>query len=632
MSHNGNGQKRVKQPKLPEAILENMAQAIVVVDSEFRIVEFNSRFIEMFSMAADKIEKGVYYKSFFELWASKVELPEGSIEKGFERINIKDPFVYDVEYIAKGERKWFQMFHNPLEEGGFVRTFTDITERKNAENLYIEKSTEIDRFFSLTLDFLCIADMNGYFKRLNNSWEEKFGYKKEELIGKRFSEFIHPDDFEDTLDGMKELAKGKTVVNLVNRYRCKDGSYRWLEWRAIPFENTLIYAAARDITERKSFEEILRQNEEKYRFITENVGDLIWQIDKDYNYIYVSPSVENILFYTPEEILGKSFYSFLTPNSSDYLNEMEKMHRNEYKFTPLKGGVYELQYIRKDGSLVWCEVHASPLYTPDGKLIFSQGVTRDIGARKEAERKLKDYAAELKDLNLTKDRFFSIIAHDLKSPFSGLIGMTTEFKNNARDFSYDEIATFGNEMYDAVINTYRLLENLLEWSRIQLDQIQFNPITANVRDEVEKIISLFAANAVQKEISLSNNVDSDIFVSADINMIGTILRNLIGNAIKFTNRGGIVKIDALEREDNVLISVADNGVGMEEEISKRLFRSDTIHTTYGTEKEKGSGLGLLLCKEFVAKHNGEIWVESSPGKGTKFCFTMPAINEKQEGE
>jgi PAS domain S-box-containing protein len=614
------------QSERPESIMENLAQAIVIIDAGFNIIEFNSKFKELFGINGNKVGKGVSFYSFAELWVLPA-IPREVFEKNvIEKLNEKKPFTFNSEYVFNGEIKWFQLYCNPYTGGGFVITFTDITEWKNAEQVLKEKVGEIDRFFSLTLDFFCIADINGYFKRLNNSWEVTFGYKRDDLIGKKFFDFVHQDDLADTIDAVNDLADGKPVLNFINRYRCKDGSYRWLEWRAVPFENTLVYAAARDITERISFEEILRQNEEKYRFITENVGDLIWQIDKDYNYIYVSPSVENILYYKPEEILGKSFYSFLTPGSSDYLNEVEKANKKKFQFSPLKGGFYELQYIRKDGSLVWCEVHASPLYTPDGRLIFSQGVTRDIRERKEAERKLKDYAAELKDLNATKDRFFSIISHDLKSPFNGLIGITQEFKENARDFSYDEIAEFGNEMYDAVLSTYRLLENLLEWSRIQLDQIQFNPSKANVRNEIDKIISLFNANAAQKEITLINRIDDTLLAVADVNMIGTIVRNLIGNAIKFTPRGGRVEIEAAKREDEVMVSVIDNGVGMEEETSKKLFRADTMYTTYGTEKEKGSGLGLLLCKEFVVKHNGKIWVESEPGKGSKFCFTLPADN------
>jgi len=615
--------KKTKQIKLPETILENMAQAVVIVDHEYKIVKYNTNFVNMFSLNNKGLKKGMYYKAFLERWVSQVDLAENYLEQALERMYVKKPFVFEGEYREDGKIKWFEMNHKPLAEGGFVRTFTDITERKITEQILKDKTDEIDRFFRVVADLFCISDFNGYFKRLNNGWTAALGYEVEELIGERFFDLIHPDDIEDTILAVKDIAAGKAVLNFVNRYRHKNGEYKWLEWRAVPYDNKFIYAAARDITERINFEEILRQNEEKYRFITENVGDLIWQIDKDYNYLYVSPSVENILGYRQEQMLGKPFNSFLTPNSADYLSEIEKIHRDEFKFSPLKGGVFELQYIRKDGSLLWCEVHSSPLYTPDGKLIFSQGVTRDITGRKEAERKLKDYAAELKELNSTKDRFFSIISHDLKSPFNGLIGMTQEFKDHARDFSYDEIAGFGNEMYNTVINTYRLLENLLEWSRIQLDQIQFNPVRINFFAETEKAVSLFGVLSVQKEITLINKVSRNINVSADINMINSIMRNLISNAIKFTERGGTVQIESECSGNLALISVKDNGIGMNEEIRRKLFRSDTVYSTYGTEKEKGSGLGLLLCRDFVEKHNGSIWVESSPGQGSKFCFTLP---------
>ena len=625
MTDNGiNEGKLARQEKLLETILENMAQAVVIVNSDLRIVEFNRQFKEMFHLLEDGIEKGIHYKEFLDKWARQVKADEEFISKAIERMLIKEPFIYEISFSYNGQAKWLQMFHNPLAEGGFVRTFTDITESKKAEKELEEKSNEIDRFFSLTVDFLCIVDMGGYIRRINQTWEKSLGYKTESLIGKRIFDYIHPDDIEDTIIAMSNLAAGKEIIDYINRYKGYNGEYRWLEWKAVPYDNRLIYAAARDITERISFEEILRQNEEKYRFLTENVGDIIWQIDKDYNYIYVSPSVENILGYTPEEIIGKSFYGFLTPGSADYLNEIEEKQKFEIQHNFLKSGVYELQHIKKDGSLVWCEVHSSPLYTPDGRLIFSQGVTRDINARKESERKLKDYAAELKELNATKDRFFSIISHDLKSPFNGLIGMTQEFKDNARDFSYEEIARFGKEMNDAVISTYRLLENLLEWSRVQLDQIQFLPENVRLKDEVEKLIDLFNTNASQKDITLANNVNEECIVYADLNMLSVILRNLLVNAIKFTHLGGSVEVSSECGRNVVLISASDNGIGMAEEARKKLFRQDTVYSTYGTEKEKGTGLGLLLCREFVEKHNGEIWAESELGKGTRIIFTLPA--------
>ncbi len=623
-----NGSQVIKQEHILETILENMAQAVVIVSADYKIAEFNKKFKEFFKLKNGLLKKGIDYRDFLERWIQQVEISGDYVKKAFERLELKKPGVFEIEFKRDGENKTLQMFHNPLDEGGFVRTFIDITNRKNNEKELKEKSTELDRFLNLATDFICISDPEGKLLKVNNLWQTVLGFDIDEMTGKPVFDFIHPDDIEETKGEIEKLLAGKAVVNFVNRYICKNGTYRWLEWRATPSDNGFIYAAARDITDSRNLEDILRQNEEKFRFLTENVGDMIWQIDKDYNYTYVSPSVESILGYTPEEINGRSFYDFITPDSADQMNELEKTQIDEYGFIPLKGGVYELQFIRKDGILVWCEVHSSPLYNPYGALIFGQGVTRDISTRKEAERKLKDYAVELKDLNTTKDRFFSIISHDLKSPFTGLLGMTKEFKENAEDFTTSEISEFGKEMFNVVLGTYRLLENLLEWSRIQLDQIQFDPSPLNVHDEVEKIFELLAINADPKEIKLVNNVAHDIAVDADENMISTILRNLIGNAIKFTLRGGTVKAEAERGKSSVLISIKDSGVGMSEEITRKLFRPDTVYTTYGTEKEKGTGLGLLLCREFVEKHNGRIWVQSEPGNGSTFYVMLPAIKEK----
>jgi signal transduction histidine kinase len=171
--------------------------------------------------------------------------------------------------------------------------------------------------------------------------------------------------------------------------------------------------------------------------------------------------------------------------------------------------------------------------------------------------------------------------------------------------------------------SHNLLQNLLQWSRSQTGRIDFSPRIINIHDLVNQNFELLKQTAAKKEISLVNEVDKIINIEADEDMTDTIFRNLITNAIKFTPEGGSIKIDATQQGSMALINVSDTGVGMDEETKSKLFRLDVNHSSLGTSQEKGTGLGLILCKEFVEKHNGKIWIESSKGEGTTFTFTLP---------
>jgi len=189
--------------------------------------------------------------------------------------------------------------------------------------------------------------------------------------------------------------------------------------------------------------------------------------------------------------------------------------------------------------------------------------------------------------------------------------------------SKEEIITFNQEINKSLKNQYKLLENLLDWSRIQTGKMEFRPIRINLTEKVCDIINILNGNAVQKEICLINNVANDIFVNADQNMLQSIIQNLVSNAIKFTNHKGKIVIEAIEKDNFYHISVKDTGIGIHPKDVHKLFRIDIQFTMLGTEKEKGTGLGLNLCKELVEKHGGKIWAESEPGKGTTFIFTLP---------
>jgi len=230
---------------------------------------------------------------------------------------------------------------------------------------------------------------------------------------------------------------------------------------------------------------------------------------------------------------------------------------------------------------------------------------------------------KLEELNKTKNKLFSIIAHDLRSPFNGILGLSELLMETVKKFEIEKSEQYLKIIISSAQNTLVLLDNLLNWARTQTGQLNFNPQKIILTPIIKGIIQISNLSAVAKNISLVQNKTEDIEVYADGNMLKIIIRNLISNAIKFTNQGGKITVSAKKEPDRVEITISDNGVGMSEESVNKLFRIATNETTMGTADEKGSGLGLILCRELVEKHGGRIWVESLLGKGSSFIFTLP---------
>ncbi len=230
---------------------------------------------------------------------------------------------------------------------------------------------------------------------------------------------------------------------------------------------------------------------------------------------------------------------------------------------------------------------------------------------------------ELQTLNSNKDRFIAIMAHDLKNPFNSLLGFLSLLKNNVRTYSVDKIEHQVNIIHSSANKVYRLLEDLLMWVRAESGKLPFDPKSTNLAALFDEVIDLLAPLATIKSIRIEMLVSSDLCVLIDVNMIKTVLQNLLTNAIKFTNENGVIVIYSNECNGLATVVVSDNGVGIDDESLSNLFNMAFIRSTSGTNKESGTGLGLLLCKEFVEKHNGQIWAESEVGKGSKFKFTLP---------
>ena len=248
----------------------------------------------------------------------------------------------------------------------------------------------------------------------------------------------------------------------------------------------------------------------------------------------------------------------------------------------------------------------------------------DISQYKEAIRLVQNSEKELKELNATKDKFFSIVAHDLKNPFQGILGFVELLHNDLSEFDQDELKQIIGQIKEATENAYNLVLNLLEWSRLQLNRIVFNPEKFDMHTLVKKESANLKAQSDAKKIIVSSDLEEKTLVFADQNMIAMVIRNLISNAIKFSHEGGEIRIQSNVLHKFMDIEVKDNGVGISKENISKLFRVNEQIVSQGTAKEKGTGLGLILCKEFVEKNKGKIWVESSLGIGSSFHVLLPS--------
>ncbi len=236
---------------------------------------------------------------------------------------------------------------------------------------------------------------------------------------------------------------------------------------------------------------------------------------------------------------------------------------------------------------------------------------------------MKERTSELSIANASKDKFFSIIAHDLKNPFNALLGFTDLLIEDWDLIDEETKLSVIKDLRKSSKNTYSLLKNLLEWSRSQTGRITIEPVALKTSELVTETMNVLMNQAEIKEIKLVNTIPHNNVCFADNNMISTVFRNLISNAIKFTCTGGMVKINAIDSGSAYTYCIEDNGVGMDNETVSKLFQITEKIKTLGTAKEEGTGLGLILCKEFIEKNGGTLVVESELNVGSKFCFTLP---------
>jgi PAS domain S-box-containing protein len=366
----------------------------------------------------------------------------------------------------------------------------------------------------------------------------------------------------------------------------------------------------------------LQESEERFKVIAEvsPIGMGVVGIP-DGEFLYINPAYENHFGYGKDELLRKKSPDiYFDPYDREQVLNMLK--ENNFVIN------YEVRLKRKDGSSFWSLSTIKPIIFNNKPAYL--GTFVDITLRKDAEEALKKSEMELIELNATKDKFFSIVAHDLKNPFTSLIGSSELLYTNIHALNTKDIKKLATILNDSAKGGYSILQNLLDWSRSQTGLLKISPQKLNLKELIEENILNLQLPASNKEISIINELTSDVYLVSDKNMINTVLRNLLSNAVKFTRKCGKVVISVKSESGYVIILVKDNGIGIASEKIEKLFSIETKNSMPGTENEQGTGLGLKLSKEFVEKLGGKIKARSAENEGSEFSFTIPIHHSSEK--
>jgi len=473
-------------------------------------------------------------------------------------------------------------------------------------------------------------DKEGLFVDINQNELNLIGYTREEVVGKlNVLDILSPSSREVFANNFSKFKTEGSLKNLELDFVKKNGQIFPVVVNSIAHYDQMgcfVYSTSivLDNTSIRKTELRLEESEEKFKVLFEFLPVGITISDLNGNIISGNKEAEKLL---------KTSVKDQRERTID--DQKWKIIRRDGSIMPTKefASVMAIQQLKRienvemgivdeDGNTTWINVTAAPLPNKEGVIVAYSNINEEV----ERENKLKEYSNQLKDANAMKDRFLSIIAHDLKNPFNSILGFSDLLMNNLDTYEPEKIRRFVSIIDQAAKHTLELLDNLLVWTRSQLGGLTFTPSTINLIDVIHENANLVISQASHKGIQLIVKPAPDIFIQADKNMINTIIRNLITNAIKFTPTNGMIVVSTNEGKNHIELSIRDSGVGIEPENLTKLFKIDDKFTQTGTASETGTGLGLLLCKDFIEKHGGTIKVDSEFGIGSNFTVFFPKNN------
>ena len=476
-------------------------------------------------------------------------------------------------------------------------------------------------------DGILIVNAQGQIIYANRHTADQLRYSIDELLKIGLKDLVDSDVYPMLKQWLGDRPVPSNYEAIIRR---KDGTSFHAEitglktqWEGKECELVIL----RDITKHERMFNDLRQSKRELSTLMANLPGMVYSCvnDPEWTMVFISEGSIELTGYLPDELIESSTVSY-----NDIIHFQDRHGVWEVIQAALEDQTtYDIGYriFTKSGSVKHVWERGQGIFETDGHLHHLEGFITDITERKQAEAELKIKNEELQKLNAEKDKFFSIVAHDLKSPFNTLLGYSALLADNVQEYTLVQIQQMANNMFSSAGNLFTLLENLLEWSRIKRGQASFKSVKCNLSEIINQNTELNKLQIEKKCLLITNSISSDTFVYADLQMLNGIIRNLVSNAIKFSHHGGSVMFKSqIIDEKTVEISICDEGIGIPDEMKEKLFVLGYQSSRKGTDGEPSTGLGLLLCKEYIEKHNGKLWVESEVGKGSEFHFTLPIFS------
>ena len=515
-------------------------------------------------------------------------------------------------------------------------------------------------------DFIYFKDRTSRFIVVNEISAKGHNITTEEMVGKTDYDFLPKEDADKYyFDEQNIMSSGEALINMEETTTQSDGTKIFMSATKIPLKDTSgnvigLVGISRNITHQKEIEQELRHNaevmnetnvllEEKQEEIQQQKEELQAQTEhlREVNFeleklsIVASKTDNSIVILDKDmnfEWCNDSFTEFCGMEKDEFIKKYGKNLRDISSYEEIDKKIEEIlqtkdsvTYIAKHnfkGDIdVWAQTMLTPVLDDKGEIYKFILIDTDITKIKEAEEQINKQKIEIEEqrdeltkLNATKDKFFSIIAHDLKNPFHTIMGFSDLLSKSYDEIDEEKKQEFIKLISDSSQGAYSLLENLLNWARTQTNRIKFEPTSFNLVPIIKQVYGVKKGDVINKDIALIPPKEEEIQVFADPNMIETVIRNLVSNSIKFTENKGKISVEVSINKDKAKVNVIDTGVGMSKEVQDKLFKLEEFHTSKGTSGESGTGLGLLICREFILKHDSDIEVSSEPGKGSSFSL------------
>ncbi|HEY1215349.1 MAG TPA: PAS domain S-box protein [Bryobacteraceae bacterium] len=522
-----------------------------------------------------------------------------------------------IRWIGASGRCTYNDFGQPVRITGVC---LDVTERERVDQFATEAQRDFERFFNLIPDLACIVSADGYFKKLNPAWETTLGYTREEVLNTPMLELIHPDDVERSLNEVAKQGRQYRTKHFVNRYRCKDGSYRIFDWRTtFNRDDSTRYGIAKDITEQLLWQESLRESEERFRILADSCPTIIWVTDAEGRNQLANRIHREFFGVDSTQWDSDQWGLFVHPDDhAEYIGRFLLAVRERAPFRA------EARFRRSDGEWRWIASYAEPRLSPTGEFLGHVGISPDITDRKQSEEALQRAKDAAEAANRSKGEFLANMSHEIRTPMNGVIGLTeltlyTDLTTEQRAYLED--------VKNCADSLLRILNDILDFSKIEAGKLEFEVIEFDLEQTVDEMLKVLGIRARAKNLELACDLDPAVpsRLLGDPGRLRQILINLTGNAIKFTERGGVVvRVERWSEsiEDVELhFSVQDTGIGIPLNKQRHVFSAFSQADSSSTRMFGGTGLGLTISSQLVEMMGGRIWLESEEGIGSTFHFT-----------